>query len=174
MLPDNSLANRQPQSGSITTPTETRFKDVVNLVRPDAAAGIGELDHYIVAIRTRRGTQFVAHGNSDCAARRCMANRVRNQVENHLLQCALIAHHEILAVISPPLQRDRGLMCERLRELDRVADQAGQGNRCKLQRSGAMEAQHIVSGRGKRSYAGAQIRNPFRAALSVVLNQFGK
>ena len=42
-------ANRQAQPGGIATPAKARLEDMFNLVRPDAAASVGELDDHVIA-----------------------------------------------------------------------------------------------------------------------------
>ena len=42
-------ANRQAQPGGIATAAKARLEDVFNLVRPDAAASVGEFDDHVTA-----------------------------------------------------------------------------------------------------------------------------
>jgi hypothetical protein len=98
MLLHDPGANRQAQPGSIATAAEARFEDVFNLVRPDAAASVGEFDDHMIL--TLRGTMFGPQRNSDSAAGRRVTNGIRNQIEYYLLQRALIAHYGIFTVIN--------------------------------------------------------------------------
>ena len=90
MLLYDARANRQTQSGSVSASAEAGLEDMVDLIRTDAATGVGEFDCDVRF--TSCGTVFAAQPNSDAAARRGMADGIRNQVENYLLQRAFVAH----------------------------------------------------------------------------------
>ena len=102
MLLHDAGANRQAQPGSIATAAKTRLEDMFNLVRPDAAAGVGEFDNH--EILAPCGTMFGPQRNRNAAASGRVTNGIRNQIENYLLERALIAHDWILAVINQPFQ----------------------------------------------------------------------
>src|ERR1700735_2318659 len=90
MLLHNAGANRQAQPGGIATAAEARLEDMFNLVSPDAAAGVGEFDNHVTL--TPSGTMFGPQRDRDAAAGGRVTNGIRNQIENYLLERALIAH----------------------------------------------------------------------------------
>src|ERR1700691_3507248 len=90
-------ANRQAQPGSIATTAKARLENMINVVRPDATASVREFDDRVVL--TPFGTRFGAQRNRDVAASRRVTNLIRNQIKSSLLERALIAHYQILAVI---------------------------------------------------------------------------
>ncbi len=48
VLLDDPGANRQAQPGGIARPTKAGLEDMFKMVRPDAAAGVGEFDAHLV------------------------------------------------------------------------------------------------------------------------------
>jgi len=108
MLFHDPIANCQPQSGGIAASAEPGLENAVNLVRPNAAPGVRELDDdlfdLLFAILVLCGDSFRPKGDSDAPARGRMANGIGNQIQNDLLERALIAHHQRLLSIRNPIQ----------------------------------------------------------------------
>ena len=90
MLLHDAGANRQAQSRGIATAAKAWFEDVFHLVGPDAAASVGEFDDHVT--RNLCGSGFAAQRNGDFTTRRGVTNGVRDEIENYLLERALIAH----------------------------------------------------------------------------------
>ena len=102
MLLHDPGANRQAQPRGIATAAKAGLEDVLYLVGPDAAASVGEFDDHVT--RNRCGTGFAAQRNGNLTTRRGVTNGVRDEIENYLLERALIAQYLILAVINQPFQ----------------------------------------------------------------------
>ena len=85
MLLQDARANRETQSGGVSVSIEAGLEDMVDLVRTDAATGVGEFDCDVSF--TSCGTVLAPQPNNDAAARRDMANGIRNQVESHGAFC---------------------------------------------------------------------------------------
>src|SRR5713226_9997851 len=121
MLLHDAGANRQAQPRGIATATKSWLEDMFYLVGPDAAASVGEFDDHVT--RNRRGSGFAAQSDCNPSTCRGVTNGVRNNIENHLLECALIAHNLRLAQIRKPFQGNRGLLRKRIYKLNRIGSQ---------------------------------------------------
>src|SRR5580704_2060711 len=131
MLLHDPGANRQNQPRRIATAAKAWLEDVFYLVGPDAAASVGEFDDHVT--HDLGGTGFAAQRYGNPATRWGVTNGVRDEIENYLLERALVAHYPILALIREPFQRNRGLLRKRLNKLDGVRNQDRQGNRGQLE-----------------------------------------
>ena len=124
MLLHDAATNLQTQPRGIATAAEAWFEDVFYLVSPDAAASVGEFDDHVTC--NLCGSGFAAQRNGNLATRRGVTNGVRDEIENYLLERALVAHYPILALIGEPFQGNRGLLRKRLNKLNGVRNQGRQ------------------------------------------------
>ena len=130
MLLHDVRAHRETQPGGISISAKARLEDMVDLVRAYAATGVGEFDGEVSF--TLSGPVWTAQSDGDAAAWRGVADSVRNQVVDYLLQRAFVAHDHNVSLIRNPVQRNRRLVSERQQELERAADHRRQGDGSEL------------------------------------------